>query len=126
AAGPPEPGRAPPARPAGHPAGATAAGASVKTPDLDHLVIGPARFHGQALRRVRLPLLKALGRFLQYRVAYSDLPVSDPPAPAGIRGWRGAQGLFIDPAGPVPVPRPLGGILLDRALRWLRAECWWW
>jgi multidrug resistance efflux pump len=22
--------------------------------------------------------------------------------------------------------RPLGGILLDRALRWLRTECWWW
>jgi multidrug efflux pump subunit AcrA (membrane-fusion protein) len=23
-------------------------------------------------------------------------------------------------------PRPLGAILLDRALRWLRTECWWW
>jgi hypothetical protein len=23
-------------------------------------------------------------------------------------------------------PRPLCGILLDRALRWLRTECWWW
>jgi multidrug resistance efflux pump len=23
-------------------------------------------------------------------------------------------------------PRPLGRLLLDRALRWLRTECWWW
>jgi multidrug efflux pump subunit AcrA (membrane-fusion protein) len=22
-------------------------------------------------------------------------------------------------------PRPVGGVLLDRALRWLRTECWW-
>jgi hypothetical protein len=22
--------------------------------------------------------------------------------------------------------RPVGAILLDRALRWLRTECWWW
>jgi len=23
-------------------------------------------------------------------------------------------------------PRPVGRIALDRALRWLRTECWWW
>jgi hypothetical protein len=22
--------------------------------------------------------------------------------------------------------RPVGAILLDQALRWLRTECWWW
>jgi hypothetical protein len=62
-------------------------------------------------------------------------------APAAVRGE--AQGTVVVycqldecPAGLRPGmtgygrvhtgPRTLGGLLLDRSLRWLRTECWWW
>jgi hypothetical protein len=63
--------------------------------------VAPAAVHGDAQGSV---------------VAYCKLD----DCPAGLRpGMTGYGRVHTG-------PRRLGGILLDRALRWLRTECWWW